>query len=93
MGHPVMWFEVLGQDGDKLRQFYIGLFKWTIAADNPIRGAGLRAPGSGRRASRPYNAFSLRPPRRCSPSQGMRDGNPWFQHVHAREASIREVVR
>jgi len=31
-----MWFEVLGQDGDKLRQFYATLFGWKIAADNPI---------------------------------------------------------
>jgi hypothetical protein len=37
MAHPVMWFEVLGQDGDRLRQFYAGLFGWKIAADNPIK--------------------------------------------------------
>ncbi len=36
MAHPVMWFEVLGQDGDRLRQFYGGLFGWKIAADNPV---------------------------------------------------------
>ena len=37
MAHPVMWFEVLGQDGDRLRKFYGGLFGWKIAADNPIK--------------------------------------------------------
>jgi uncharacterized protein len=37
MTHPVMWFEVLGQDGEKLRKFYAGLFGWKIAADNPIK--------------------------------------------------------
>ena len=35
MAHPVMWFEVLGQDSDKLCGFYGNLFGWKIAADNP----------------------------------------------------------
>jgi predicted enzyme related to lactoylglutathione lyase len=30
MGHPVMWFEVLGSDAGKLRQFYGDLFGWTF---------------------------------------------------------------
>ena len=30
MAHPVMWFEVLGTDGGKLRQFYGNLFGWTF---------------------------------------------------------------
>src|SRR5262245_28063518 len=29
MGHPVMWFEVLGNDAAKLRRFYADLFGWT----------------------------------------------------------------
>lgn len=37
MGHPVVWFEVLGSDGDKLRQFYGGLFGWKFDANNPIK--------------------------------------------------------
>ena len=28
MTHPVMWFEVLGNDGGKLRKFYGELFGW-----------------------------------------------------------------
>jgi hypothetical protein len=28
MTHPVMWFEVLGTDGGKLRTFYGELFGW-----------------------------------------------------------------
>ena len=28
MTHPVMWFEVLGTDGGKLRKFYGDLFGW-----------------------------------------------------------------
>ena len=60
MAHPVMWFEVLGQDGEKLRGFYGGLFDWTIDANNPIKyglvntgdsrgipgGVGQSAPGT-----------------------------------------------
>jgi predicted enzyme related to lactoylglutathione lyase len=30
MTHPVMWFEVLGTDGGKLRKFYGDLFGWTF---------------------------------------------------------------
>jgi uncharacterized protein len=30
MGHPVMWFEVLGSDAGKLREFYSDLFGWTF---------------------------------------------------------------
>jgi predicted enzyme related to lactoylglutathione lyase len=30
MTHPVLWFEVLGTDGGKLRQFYGDLFGWTF---------------------------------------------------------------
>ena len=30
MAHPVMWFEVLGNDGGKLRRFYGDLFGWTF---------------------------------------------------------------
>jgi uncharacterized protein len=37
MAHPVMWFEVLGEDGERLRTFYRGLFGWKIDANNPIK--------------------------------------------------------
>jgi uncharacterized protein len=33
MAHPVMWFEVLGTDSGKLRQFYSGLFGWSFSGD------------------------------------------------------------
>ena len=36
MGKPVVHFEVLGKDGDKLQQFYGDLFEWKINADNPM---------------------------------------------------------
>ena len=36
MSHPVVWFEVMGKDGKKLRQFYTDLFGWKIDASNPM---------------------------------------------------------
>jgi uncharacterized protein len=37
MGQPVVHFEVIGQDGEKLRQYYAELFGWEINADNPMK--------------------------------------------------------
>ena len=37
MGRPVVHFEVMGTDVEKLRSFYAELFGWTIDADNPLR--------------------------------------------------------
>jgi len=37
MSHPVVWFEVLGEDGAKLQRFYRELFGWKINADNPLK--------------------------------------------------------
>jgi predicted enzyme related to lactoylglutathione lyase len=37
MAHPVVWFEVLGLEGEKLRQFYRGLFGWKIETSNPMK--------------------------------------------------------
>jgi predicted enzyme related to lactoylglutathione lyase len=36
MGQPVVHFEVIGKDGDKLRGYYSDLFGWEIHADNPM---------------------------------------------------------
>ena len=36
MTHPVMWFEVLGKDGDALRNFYGKLFGWTFDANPDV---------------------------------------------------------
>ncbi|MGE0460582.1 MAG: VOC family protein [Vicinamibacterales bacterium] len=35
MAHPVLWFEVLGTNGDALRRFYGSLFRWSFNTDNP----------------------------------------------------------
>ena len=40
MGQPVVHFEVMGQDGEKLRSYYSELFGWKIDAGNPM-GYGI----------------------------------------------------
>ena len=40
MGQPVVHFEVIGQDGDKLRRYYSELFGWEVNADNEM-GYGM----------------------------------------------------
>lgn len=39
MANPVVWFEVLGQDGANLQRFYADLFGWAFKAEGP-RGYG-----------------------------------------------------
>jgi uncharacterized protein len=36
VGQPVVHFEVIGQDGEKLRRYYSELFDWKIDADNEM---------------------------------------------------------
>ena len=36
MGQPVVHFEVIGKDGEKLRDYYSELFGWEIDADNEM---------------------------------------------------------
>jgi predicted enzyme related to lactoylglutathione lyase len=53
MGQPVVHFEVIGKDGDKLRNYYSGLFGWEIDASNPMnygvvaREGNTNADGAG----------------------------------------------
>ena len=37
MGQPVVHFEVVGKDGEKLQRYYSELFGWQIDADNPMK--------------------------------------------------------
>jgi uncharacterized protein len=37
MGQPVVHFEVIGQDGEKLHRYYAELFGWEIDANNPMK--------------------------------------------------------
>jgi len=36
MGQPVVHFEVIGKDGERLRDYYSELFGWQIDANNPM---------------------------------------------------------
>jgi predicted enzyme related to lactoylglutathione lyase len=36
MGRPVLHFEIIGKDGDRLRSYYSELFDWDIDATNPM---------------------------------------------------------
>ena len=53
MGQPVVHFEVIGKDGDKLRSYYSDLFGWEIDASNPMnygivsREGNTNADGAG----------------------------------------------
>jgi predicted enzyme related to lactoylglutathione lyase len=53
VGQPVVHFEIMGSDAERLRSFYADLFDWTINADNPMnygivdRAANLNADGIG----------------------------------------------
>ena len=37
MGQPVVHFEVIGKDADKLQSYYSDLFGWEVNADNPMK--------------------------------------------------------
>jgi len=37
MGNPVVHFEVIGKDAEKLHSYYSELFGWEIDADNPMK--------------------------------------------------------
>ena len=53
MGQPVVHFEVIGKDGDKLRSYYSDLFGWEIDSNNPMnygivqREGNTNAEGAG----------------------------------------------
>jgi len=37
MGQPVVHFEVIGKDGEKLQSYYAELFGWKVDASNPMK--------------------------------------------------------
>lgn len=45
--HPVVWFEVLGQDGDKLQKYYGELFGWKIEVDQGGKYGEVKAGPKG----------------------------------------------
>ena len=46
MANPVVWFEVMGQDADKMRRFYGDLLGWSFNTDNPMN-YGMVEAGEG----------------------------------------------
>lgn len=36
MGNPVVHFELIGSDGEKLKSYYSEMFGWEIKSDNPM---------------------------------------------------------
>jgi predicted enzyme related to lactoylglutathione lyase len=47
MKNPVVWFEVVGKDGNKMRRFYSDLFGWKIDSAAGDMNYGLVAAGNG----------------------------------------------
>jgi predicted enzyme related to lactoylglutathione lyase len=48
MGQPVVHFEVIGKDGDKLRSYYSELFGWEIDSNNPMNYGTIARDGNTR---------------------------------------------
>jgi uncharacterized protein len=46
MGAPVVHFEIVGKDGEKLRSYYSDLFGWEIDADNPMNYGVVQREGN-----------------------------------------------
>ena len=46
MGQPVVHFEVIGTDGEKLRGYYSDLFGWEIDANNPMNYGVVQRDGN-----------------------------------------------
>ena len=46
MGQPVVHFEIVGKDGDKLQDYYSELFGWEIDANNPMNYGTIQREGN-----------------------------------------------
>jgi predicted enzyme related to lactoylglutathione lyase len=46
MGQPVVHFEVIGKDGEKLRSYYSDLFGWEFNTDNPMNYGVVQRDGN-----------------------------------------------
>jgi predicted enzyme related to lactoylglutathione lyase len=46
MGQPVVHFEVIGKDGEKLQSYYSELFGWEIDASNPMNYGTVQREGN-----------------------------------------------
>ena len=45
MGQPVVHFEIVGKDADKLHSYYSELFGWEIDSNNPMRYGTIQREG------------------------------------------------
>jgi predicted enzyme related to lactoylglutathione lyase len=62
MGQPVVHFEVIGKDGDRLQSYYAELFGWQIDSDNPMSYGVVQRDGN-------TNTWRYPTPRRRSPGR------------------------
>ena len=46
MGQPVVHFEIIGKDGEKIQSYYSELFGWEIDADNPMNYGVVQREGN-----------------------------------------------
>jgi predicted enzyme related to lactoylglutathione lyase len=46
MGQPVVHFEVIGKDGERLQSYYSELFGWEIDSDNPMNYGTIQREGN-----------------------------------------------
>lgn len=46
MGQPVVHFEVVGKDGERLRGYYAELFGWQMDANNPMNYGVIQRQGN-----------------------------------------------
>ena len=46
MGQPVVHFEIVGKDADKLKSYYADLFGWEIDSDNPMNYGVVQREGN-----------------------------------------------
>jgi predicted enzyme related to lactoylglutathione lyase len=46
MGQPVVHFEILGKDAEKLTKYYADLFGWEIDSDNPMKYGVVQREGN-----------------------------------------------
>lgn len=47
MASPVVHFEIMGKDGEKLKDFYKNVFDWKIESDNPMNYGLVKPEGNG----------------------------------------------
>ncbi len=46
MGQPVVHFEIIGKDGDKLKSYYSELFGWEFDSNNPMNYGVVQRDGN-----------------------------------------------